>query len=50
MTYQFYYIDENRTKTVYTNLTKRRAIGLYNQYLRDLAITNYRTIGWKQEK
>ena len=50
MTYKFYYIDQSGNKTVFTNLSKRKAVMMYNIFLKDIAINNYKTFGWDEEK
>ena len=49
MTYRFWY-TENGVTTTFRNLTKRKAIMMYNIYHRDLAIKNYDKIGWSVEE
>ena len=47
--YSFYYVESNGTKVTFDKLTKRKAIMLYNKYLRDAVLNDYKTVGWKKE-
>lgn len=45
-TYYFFYIDQNGSEYRFYNLSKRKAIIMYNTFNRDMAIHGYKKVGW----
>jgi hypothetical protein len=46
MTYYFFYVDKNGEEYRFYNLTRRKATMMYNQFLKDMVINQYKKIGW----
>lgn len=49
MTYTFFYTESNGNQITFRGLSKCKAVMLYNAYLRDMALYDYKLVGWKVE-
>jgi hypothetical protein len=46
MTYYFFYVDQEGKEYRFYNLSKRKAVSMYNLFNRDMAIHGYKKVGW----
>lgn len=50
MKYYFFYVDREGKEYRFYNLSKRKAVSMYNLFYRDMAIHDYKKFGWSVDE